>query len=43
MIVLIVFLVLSVALNVALIVGAIFNIGDSEMEILMLREKLRAQ
>jgi hypothetical protein len=40
---LIILLVFSVALNVALIAGAIFSRADQDMEIINLREKLKAQ
>jgi hypothetical protein len=38
----IILLALSVSLNVALIFGSIFNIADRDMEIIELREKLKA-
>ena len=43
MTILIILLVFSAALNVALIVGAIFSRADHDMEIINLREKLNAQ
>ena len=43
MMLLIVLLVFSVSLNVALIVGSIFRLADRDMEILILKEKLRAE